>query len=93
MSGKRLREKSVTRWLFKAPVTFAIIWVTWSYALATYATVALGQPFPVETLSGQAMDTILGGIFGKLILNVFEHNDGGIFGHARDSRTKESEDT
>lgn len=93
MSGKRIQRESVTRWLFKVPVTFAIIWVTWSYALATYATVALGQPFPVETLSGQAMDTILGGIFGKLILNVFEHNDGGIFGRTRDSREKESEDT
>ena len=33
--------RSVTRFLFVTAQVFAIVWVTWSYVISTYSTVAL----------------------------------------------------
>lgn len=72
--------KSVTRILFITTQIAALGWVSVSYLIALYATVRLGQPFPVVDLSQQAITTILGVNVLKVVENVFEHNDGGIFG-------------
>lgn len=88
MSGKRVKAKSVTRFLFVATQLAALAWVSISYIIAIYATIKLEQPFPVVELSQQAITTILGVNVLKVVENIFEHNDGGLFG-----RTKESEDT
>ena len=74
----------ITRFLFITTQAFALFWVTLSYAIAFYSTVVLGQPFPVETLSGQAIDTILGVTALKVVENIFEHNNGTIFGHTKE---------
>lgn len=78
--------KSITRALFLTTQLAALFWVTVSYAIAVYATVRLGQPFPVVELSQQAITTILGVNALKVLENIFEHNDGPVFG-----RTKERE--
>lgn len=80
--------KSVTRFLFLATQLAALGWVTVSYLIAVYATVRLSQPFPVVELSQQAITTILGVNVLKVVENIFEHNDGPVFGH-----TKESEES
>jgi len=80
--------KRVTRWLFVTTQLAALVWVSTSYLIAMYATVKLGQPFPVVELSQQAITTILGVNVLKVVENIFEHNDGPVFGH-----TKESGDT
>ena len=74
--------KSVTRLLFITTQIAALVWVSVSYLIALYATVRLGQPFPVIELSQQAITTILGVNVLKVVENVFEHNDGGVFGHS-----------
>ncbi len=74
--------KSVTRWLFVATQIAALGWVSVSYLIALYATVKLGQAFPVTELSQQAITTILGVNVLKVVENVFEHNDGPVFGHS-----------
>jgi len=74
----------ITRFLFVTAQISALVWVTLSYAIAAYATVVLGEPYPVETLSGQAIDTILGVTALKVIENIFEHNDGALFGHTKE---------
>ena len=74
--------KSVTRILFITTQIAALGWVSVSYLIALYATVRLGQPFPVVELSQQAITTILGVNVLKVVENVFEHNDGGVFGHS-----------
>lgn len=74
--------KSVTRLLFITTQIAALGWVSVSYLIALYATVRLGQPFPVVELSQQAITTILGVNVLKVVENVFEHNDGGVFGHS-----------
>ena len=74
--------KGVTKALFVASVAAAIFWVTLSYAIAGYATVKLGQPYPVAELSQQAITTILGTTGLKVLENIFEHNDGGLFGRS-----------
>lgn len=43
--------RSITRFLFVTTQICALIWVSWSYAIATYSTVMLLQPFPAEELS------------------------------------------
>ena len=77
--------KSVTRFLFVATQVAALAWVSVSYLIAIYATVRLSQPFPVVELSQQAITTILGVNVLKVIENIFEHNDGPIFGHTKES--------
>lgn len=76
--------KSVTRFLFVATQVAALGWVTISYLIAIYATVKLGQPFPVVDLSQQAISTILGVNVLKVVENIFEHNDGFIYGNGKD---------
>lgn len=83
MKGKRLTEaklRSVTRILFVTTQIAALFWVSVSYLIAAYATVRLGQPFPVTELSEQAIKTILGVNVLKVIENIFEHNDGFLTG-------------
>ena len=91
---KRLRElragqerrniiRSITRFLFVTAQVFAIVWVSWSYVLATYSTVVLEQPFPVEALSDRAILTILGVSGLKVVENIFEHNEGMVFGQSK----------
>ena len=91
---KRLRElragqerrnfiRSITRFLFVTAQVFAIVWVSWSYAIATYSTIVLEQPFPVEALSDRAIITILGVSALKVVENIFEHNEGVVFGQSQ----------
>ena len=75
--------RSVTRFLFVTTQGFALVWVTWSYVIATYSTVVLEQPFPVETLSDRAIITILGVSALKVVENIFEHNEGVVFGQSQ----------
>lgn len=76
--------KSVTRILFITTQLAALGWVSVSYLIAIYATVKLAQPFPVAELSQQAITTILGVNVLKVVENIFEHNDGPVFGHTKE---------
>ena len=91
---KRLRElragqerrniiRSITRFLFVTTQVCAIIWVSWSYGIATYSTIVLAQPFPVEELSRQAIITLLGMSGLKVVENIFEHNESVVFGQSK----------
>lgn len=72
--------KKITRFLFVTTQLAALGWVSISYLIAAYATIRLGQPYPVVELSQQAITTILGTTALKVVENIWEHNDGGIFG-------------
>lgn len=74
--------KSITRFLFVTTQIAALVWVTSSYGIALYSTLKLGTAFPVESVSTQAIATILGNNALKVIENSFEHNEGGLFGHS-----------
>lgn len=80
--------KSVTRRLFVTTQLAALGWVTISYLIALYATVRLGQVFPVTELSQQAITTILGVNVLKVVENIFEHNDGTVFGTSHEPEKK-----
>lgn len=83
-AGKpRFTVQSVTRFIFLTAQVFAIIWVSWSYIISTYATVVLEQPFPAEELSKEAVRTILGVGVLKVFENIFEHNEGLVFGTSK----------
>ena len=61
--GKRLAERSirsVTNILYITTQLAALGWVSVSYLIALYATVRLGQVFPVVELSEQARESSLG---------------------------------
>lgn len=75
--------RSVTRFLFVTTQIFALVWVSMSYGIAAYSTVKLAQAFPVEELSRQAIITLLGMTGLKVVENIFEHNDGKVFGQSR----------
>ena len=77
--------KTTTRRLFVTTQIAALGWVTMSYIIALYATVRLGQVFPVVDLSKQ---TILGVNVLKVVENIFEHNDGVVFGKSNTPEKK-----
>ena len=81
--GKTLtaaRLRSVTRLLFVSTHICALVWVFISYGLAIYATVRLGQVYTMAELSKPAIDALLGVTALKVLGNIFEHNDGVVFG-------------
>lgn len=80
MNMTKKKFLSITKYLFITTQLFALMWVTISYLIAAYATVYLGQVFPVTELSQQAIDTILRMGALKVIENIFEHNDSKFFG-------------
>lgn len=81
--GDRAKKaRSVTAFLFMSTQAASLVCVSTSYILAAYATVALGEPFPVTDLSEQAIITLLGNGVLKTVANIFEHNNGGIFGQS-----------
>lgn len=83
MKGKRQADaklRSVTRFLFVTTQIAALFWVSISYLIAIYATVWLGEPFPITDLSEQAIEIILGVSVLKVVGNIFEHNDGVLTG-------------
>ena len=90
--GKRFTEaklKSVTRILFITTQIAALCWVSVSYLIALYATVRLGQVFPVVDLSKQAITSLLGVSVLKVLENIFEHNDGPVFGKSNKNSVPE----
>ena len=79
-----MRSITITRALFLTTQIAALGWVSVSYLIAIYATVRLAQPFPVVELSQQAITTILGVNVLKVVENIFEHNDGPVFGQTKE---------
>lgn len=77
------RLKSVTRFLFLTTQICALVWVFISYGLAIYATLKLGEVYTMAELSEPAIKTLLGVTALKVVGNVFEHNDGGLFGQSK----------
>lgn len=77
------KTASVTRILFVWIVKACIVWTTWSYALATYATVRIGQVYTMQELSKPIVELMLALICSKVLSNIFEHNDGSIFGKSQ----------
>ena len=78
-----LTIRSITKFLFVTTQLSALLWVNWSFALATYATIALSQPFPLETVSETAINVIIGTLLCKVLENALEHNDGIIWGKSK----------
>lgn len=81
--------KKITKLLFVTTQVAALCWVSISYLIALYGTLKLGQVFPIETLSEQAINTILGVNALKVVENIFEHNDGAVFGRSRPAQEEE----
>lgn len=75
--------RSVTRFFFVTTQFFALVWVCTSYGIAIYSTVWLGQVYTMSELSEPAIQTILGVGVLKVLENIFEHNDGKIFGQSQ----------
>ena len=75
--------RSVTRFFFVTTQVFALAWVCTSYGIAIYSTVWLEQVYTMSELSAPAIQTILGTGFLKVLENVFEHNEGKLFGLSR----------
>lgn len=72
--------QGVTGFIYIATLVMSLIWITMTYIFAGYATFKLGQPLPVEELSSQALVATVGVVVAKTVSNIFEHNNGGIFG-------------
>ncbi|MCX4256480.1 MAG: hypothetical protein OSJ54_06090 [Oscillospiraceae bacterium] len=81
--------RSVTRLIFLTTQISALMWVFTSYAIAIYSTVYLQQVYTMSELSEPAINTILGVSFLKVLENVFEHNEGAVFGKSKETKTEE----
>lgn len=92
--GKRGRRseaslRGVTRLLFVTTQLCALVWVFISYAIAIYSTVRLQQVQTLAELSEPAIRTILGVSVLKVVENIFEHNDGPVFGRSQNESPPE----
>lgn len=72
--------RSITRLFFVTTQISALVWVYTSYGIAIYSTVMLGQVYTMAELSEPAIHTILGVGSLKVLENIFEHNEGVVFG-------------
>ena len=81
--------KSITRILFLTTQIAALAWVSLSYAIALYATICLHQPDIALELSKQVIITILGVNALKVVENIFEHNNGPVFGKTEGSENND----
>lgn len=91
-SGKTLtaaRLRSVTRLLFVSTQICALVWVFISYGIAVYSTLFLGQVYTMSELSKPAIDALLGVTALKVLGNIFEHNDGVVFGKSEKPTSEE----
>ena len=77
------RKIKITRILFLIIMGCALVWVFISYGLAIYSTLVLGQVYTMAELSEPAITSLLGAVALKVVENVFEHNEGGLFGYNR----------
>lgn len=75
--------RSVTKLIFVTTQISALVWVFTSYGIAIYSTVRLGQVYTMAELSEPAIHTILGVGVLKVLENIFEHNEGPVFGRSR----------
>ena len=87
LSAAHLR--SVTRLLFVSTQICALAWVFISYGIAVYSTVFLGQVYTMSELSKPAIDALLGVTALKVLGNIFEHNDGVVFGKSEKPTSEE----
>lgn len=83
------RLRSVTRLLFVSTQVCALVWVFISYGLAIYSTVWLHQVYTMAELSKPAIDALLGVTALKVLGNIFEHNDGVVFGKSEKPASEE----
>lgn len=87
--GSKFTITSLTRLIFLSTQISALIWVFTSYGIAIYSTVVLGQVYTMAELSEPAIQTILGVSFLKVVENMWEHNEGGLFGHSKEKGSGE----
>lgn len=74
------RLGGVTQKLMISTLRCALVWVFLSYAIAIYSTIRLGVVYTMAELSEPAIYALLGVNLTKVLGNIFEHNDGKIFG-------------
>ena len=79
----------MTRFLFITTQVCALVWVFISYGLAIYSTIWLHQVYTMPELSKPAIDTLLGAMALKVLGNIFEHNDGPVFGKSEKPASEE----
>lgn len=77
------RTQKITRLIFVSTQVSALLWVYISYAIALYSTIVLEQVYTMAELSEPAINTILGVGILKVVENIFEHNEGFIFGKSK----------
>ena len=88
----RFKPSSVTRLLFLLITCCALVWVFASYGIAIYSTVTLGQVYTMAELAEPAITSLLGAVALKVLENIFEHNDGALFGHTRTDEAEKEND-
>ena len=87
--GKRLQKsrwpvwlRHVTEFMFVCMMVLCCLVLVNSCAIAWYSTIVLQQPYPLESMAEQAFLAGIGAIAAKVVGNIFEHNNGGIFGQS-----------
>lgn len=83
--------RSITKLIFVTTQISALVWVFTSYGIAIYSTIRLGQVYTMAELSEPAIHTILGVSFLKVLENIFEHNDGTVFGRSKGGEAQDGQ--
>ena len=61
-----------------------VVWISVSYLIGIYGVIMYGQVEPLIELSCEIVRCIMVVVIAKTIANIFEHNDGPVFGYSND---------
>lgn len=59
-----------------------LVWISTSYVISIYGVIRFGQVEPLIELSCEVIRCIIVVVVAKTIANIFEHNDGPVFGYS-----------
>lgn len=78
--------QTFTNLMYCLVIVASVIWISLSYLIGIYGVVVFGQVEPLIELSRDVVKCISVVLVTKTIGNIFEHNDGPVFGYS-DSHT------
>lgn len=85
--------QTFTNLMYCLVIMASLVWISLSYVIGIYAVVVYGQVEALVELSADVVRCIMVVLITKTIGNIFEHNNGGIFGYSDCTFTETNTET
>lgn len=85
--------QTFTNLMYCLVIVASVVWISLSYVIGIYGVVVYGQVEALIELSRDIVKCIMVVLITKTISNIFEHNNGGIFGYSDETFTEMNTET